>query len=128
MKKKKTIIIKNLKLRNIRNNLRNLLIEWKVRLWNQLNEEYISIHYNQEGKVRHSKDYTSEEGKNVENIRKKMKELDDIMTDSIRKCTVCGAPDKDMTFNPVVKEWFCVDCYQLNQNFYKDTDQAYFYP
>ncbi|MHA2394699.1 MAG: hypothetical protein ACXAEX_22445 [Promethearchaeota archaeon] len=128
MKKKKTISIKNPRLREIRNNLRALLIEWKIHQWNQLNDEYTRIHYDQDGRVRHSKEYTLEEREIVRVIQKKMKRLNDIVTGSICKCSVCGASDKDMTYNPVTKEWFCVDCYKLNQDFYKDTDKAYLYP
>lgn len=128
MKKKKTITIKNPKLRKIRNNLRELLIEWKIKQWRELNEEYKKIHYDQAGRVRHSKELSKGERFKVGRIQEQMKTLDDIMTGSICKCTVCGAPDKDMTYNPVEKRWFCVDCYKLNQDFYKDTDQAYLYP
>ncbi|MHA1985923.1 MAG: hypothetical protein ACW98D_04715 [Promethearchaeota archaeon] len=104
------------------------MIEWKIRQWNQLNDEYNKIHYTSNGRVRRSGEYTLSEGKKIETIRKRMKELDDIARRSICKCTVCSASDKNMTYNPVEKEWFCVDCYKLNQNFYKDTDKAYLYP
>lgn len=128
MKKKKTIIIKDPKLRKIRNNLRALLIAWSNKLWFQFNDEYKKIHYTNDGKVRHSSDYSPKERDKVQYSINYMKRIESIVDNSICKCSVCGAPDKDMTYNPVEKRWFCVDCYKINQDFYKDTDEAYLYP
>ena len=30
---------------------------------------------------------------------------------SIIVCPVCFKTDKDMTYNPTRKEWYCIDCY-----------------
>ena len=128
MKKKRTVAINNPKVRKIRDNLRALLIEWKISQWDQLNDEYIKIHVGQNGRSRHSKDYTYEEESKVTEIQRKMKILDDSLRGSICECVACGASYKDMTYNPVEKQWFCVDCYKTNQDYYKDTDEAYLYP
>lgn len=33
--------------------------------------------------------------------------------------SLCGSRTSNMTFNPYMEEWFCVDCYEKNQEFYK---------
>ena len=38
---------------------------------------------------------------------------------SLCVCSLCGSRTSDMTFNPYMKEWFCVKCYEKNQGFYK---------
>jgi len=128
MKKKRTIIIKNPNLQKIRNNLRTILINWQSKEWNLLHDEYTKIHYDQAGRVRASKELSKHERLKVGRIQEQMKIIDDILDSSICKCTVCGASEKNMTFNPVAKKWFCVDCYKLNQDYYKDTDEAFLYP
>ena len=128
MKKKRTIAIKNPKLRKIRDNLRSILIQWKISQWNQLDDEYGKIHIDQDGKSRRRQDYTLKEAEKVRILREKMSKLTDILRGSICECLTCGASYKDMTYNPVEKQWFCVDCYKTNQEYYKDTDEAYLYP
>ncbi len=38
---------------------------------------------------------------------------------SLCTCSLCGSRTSNMTFNPFMEEWFCVDCYGKNQEFYK---------
>ena len=38
---------------------------------------------------------------------------------SLCTCPLCGSRTSDMTFNPYMEKWFCVDCYEKNQKFYK---------
>ena len=51
-----------------------------------------------------------------------------ILECSICMCPACGRSDRDMIFNPVTKVWFCVDCYELNREYYKHTKDGKFYP
>ena len=41
------------------------------------------------------------------------------MDKSLCICSLCGSRTSDMMFNPYMKEWFCVDCYLKNHEFYK---------
>jgi hypothetical protein len=36
---------------------------------------------------------------------------------SIIKCPVCMSIDKDMTYNPVLEKWFCIEFYEENKKF-----------
>lgn len=128
MKKKRTIIIKNPKLRKIRDNFRSLWIEWGQKMWFELNEEYKEIHYDKNKRPRHPNDYSNEERQLVGHIKSKMREIDNYVDNSICKCIVCGKGDRDMTYNPIDKEWYCTKCYQENKEFYKDTKESFLYP
>lgn len=114
MKKKKAIVIKNPRLRKIRENLRLLLGEavWKeIHQWrdkfNKAWEEYMCDPTPEKERI-------AREFQDKENFF-----LFDVYKGSICCCVVCGRADKDMTYNAVMKEWYCVDCYQSNKNFYK---------
>ncbi len=112
MKKKKTIILKNPRLQKVRSNLRTIFIKWAQEQWFQLNKEKKVIDRDAYGKPRKIGDFSSEENEKFDKIRARVREIDQIVNHSIYKCTVCSASDKDMTYNPEQKRWFCVDCYQ----------------
>jgi hypothetical protein len=124
MKKKKTISIKNATLRMIRDNLRKLLLEWGSRQLNDLFAEREKIERNNQGKIRTNTELAYEERQRIDNITNQIVKIRRIKEASICKCAICNDSNKDMTYNPIEKEWFCVDCYKINQDHYKDTDQA----
>ncbi|MHA2195171.1 MAG: hypothetical protein ACXABO_06200 [Promethearchaeota archaeon] len=128
MRKKKTIIIKNPKLRKVRNNLRNLFLGWGSKQLDDLFNTRDKIERNEKGIMKKFSELNEDEKEKIDDTTLRISRLRKIRDASICKCTVCGTSDKDMTYNPVKKEWFCVDCYKLNQDFYKDTDEAYLYP
>jgi len=106
LKKKRTIIIKDPQLRQIRTNLRQLI---KI----ACRAEQAKIHENKSS-LRKNKDFYGNE-----NIQRQMKELNDEywaieqpLRDSILECPVCFKSDKDMTYNPVRKVWYCSECYE----------------
>ncbi|MEJ2294643.1 MAG: hypothetical protein P8Y23_07720 [Candidatus Lokiarchaeota archaeon] len=82
MKKKRTIMIKNPKLKKIRDNLRLLWIEWAHQVWFQLNEEYKKIHYDNNKKPRHPESYSNQEKDSVRELKSKMREIDDYVDNS----------------------------------------------
>ncbi|MBD3211008.1 MAG: hypothetical protein GF311_00230 [Candidatus Lokiarchaeota archaeon] len=54
--------------------------------------------------------------------------LERLIRNSIAQCPACKASDKNMTYNPFLKQWFCNECYQLNHNFYFDKDESHLFP
>ena len=128
MKKKRTIIIKDPQLQKIRNNLRMLLIKWGSKTWNHLFDECDRIEHNEHRKIKHLHELTNEEKRQIDTIRREMKEIRSAIDNSICICTRCSAPDKDMFFNPVKKEWFCVNCAKELHEYYKSKKEAFFFP
>lgn len=113
LKKKRTIVIKDPQLRKIRTNLRRLLIS-------ACKTEQSKIHDNEERlreEERASK--KNEDTYDDEKYRRLNKELDERywaietpLRASILECPVCFKSDKDMTYNPVRKMWYCTECYE----------------
>ncbi len=105
-KNKKTILIKDPQLRKIRNNFRRLIkIACRV--------EQDRIH-DKDSELRENVNYYDDL-----DIRRQAKELNEQiwtieqpLRDSILECPVCFKSDKDMTYNPVRKVWYCTDCYE----------------
>lgn len=112
MKKKKTIVINNSQLSKIRNSLRMLLIRWANIEWDKLKEKERAISYDENGKVRHPNSYSGEEKSELHSFRAKMTEIFEMVDKSICKCFRCVATDKNMTYNPIEKAWFCFQCYE----------------
>ncbi|MFW9878845.1 MAG: hypothetical protein ACFFG0_37675 [Candidatus Thorarchaeota archaeon] len=115
MKKKRTIAIKDPKLQKIRNNLRMILIKWSGTQYSRLIKEQKKL-LDDDG----TEEYIKLEGEKQE-IRK-------IMDGSICKCAVCSSPYKNMTYNPIKKEWYCVDCYKDLQEYYQDKKERFLFP
>jgi hypothetical protein len=109
-KKKKTIIIKDEKLRKIRNNLRKLWIIAAV---------------TEKSKYTKLKKEAIEAGEKVEVLKElsdKWWEIEHPLRRSICECSICFKKDRDMVFNPHYKSWQCVKCYEFNH----DLDPARF--
>ena len=113
MNKKRTIIIERDCLRNIRNNLRKVLLKAVIDKKKKLREE--------------SRQY--EVGtKEMWKVSSKIDALWSAVDKSIYKCPVCGTESSDMTFNPYDKMWYCPECYSKNQAFYKKRGKSHFFP
>ncbi|TXT59499.1 MAG: hypothetical protein BAJALOKI2v1_200012 [Promethearchaeota archaeon] len=115
MRQKKTIRIKNPKLIKIRNNLRTLWIEFSKDLRRKLDEK--------EERILDS----SEEGDLME-ISHKKQEISLILEKSICKCYNCFRTNTDMTYNPLEKAWFCVDCYKDINYYLKQGGDSLLFP
>ena len=104
MKKEKAIIIKDFRLRKVRNELRSLLKLWKSDITSALHDK-IPAHI------------VSHEDDKAIKIRKKIADLDLLERNSITTCSDCGFSNKDMVYvatirNPYVRythEWICTD-------------------
>lgn len=126
MNQKRTIRIKNLQLRKIRNNLRLVLISATHPAWDKIHEEQEKLLIDREGNVR-SLSYS--EKIQFAKLQKEKQKIKELVDRSICKCPVCQRADQDMTFNPVNNIWFCVQCYQKNKEFYKYRDEyAHLFP
>jgi len=105
VKKKHTIIIRSPILRQVRNSLRDVLIS-------ACSVEQSKIH-DEEDRLREHDDYY--ENEEIQIAAKKLNdqywEIERPLRASILLCPACFKTDKDMIFNPVRKEWYCIECY-----------------
>lgn len=107
MKKKRTIIIKDPRLRKIRNNLRSLILEAIKSIQHRLLDE-IEVIENTNGYFNFDNADLIERNKEL-GTQKQL--LDRQVNASIIFCPVCFKSDRDMTYNPVRETWFCTECY-----------------
>jgi hypothetical protein len=101
MKKERTIVIKNSFLRNLRNNLRNILIE---AIW--LKIENLK---EKERKLDDKYDDPFEIDEYWEN-RAKIQDLDQTRINSITSCQLCTSSENDMVYIPENEAWYCTEC------------------
>ncbi len=109
MKKKRTISVMHPQLVRFRNALREVISTAEsVEMGSLLNE---------------GKDLEPTESKSdleqVKILSDKRDKLRTAWDKSICTCSLCGSRASNMTFNPYMEEWFCVKCYEKNQEFYK---------
>lgn len=104
---KKAIIIKNEKLRKIRNNLRQLWITAAcereraiIKCQRELLDE----------EVKGERD-PSEIDKEDEMLEEEKWSIERPLRRSICECQICNKDDRDMVYTPVIKAWFCTKCY-----------------
>jgi len=114
LKKKRTILIKNPCLKRIRNNLRSLVIQACGSEQGRLLEE--------EEKLKTIPDYYKNHPPGLLKQAKKLNDqywaIERPLRASILLCPACFQSDKDMTYNPVRKEWYCTECYaELKKGF-----------
>jgi hypothetical protein len=104
---KKPIIIKNEKLRKIRDNLRqlwiNAAVEKKMELRNRQRELL-------DEEVKGCKS-TIEAKQEYKRLEKEKWSIERPLRRSICECQICNKDDRDMVYTPVIKAWFCTKCY-----------------
>ena len=112
MKKKRTIRLKDPRLRKVRTELRTLLsLMWQKQkkiLNDQINEVYNDK----------SLAYLSKK-KEVNQILEKIIALDRTYLHGLHGCRLCGRREPDLTYNPGDNMWYCDSCYEFNQDYYK---------
>jgi len=113
LKKKKTISIKDAKLRNIRETLRYVITEVESGLIRDFMARKFKIPSGDE---------------RCAIWVDRIDVLETAWKNSICVCPVCGSRTSDMTYNPVEEKWFCVRCYKENQTFYVKRGEGYLYP
>jgi hypothetical protein len=127
MKKKRTISIKNPRLRRIRGELRSLL---QLAESKQIHDLIDKIE-----KIQNSEVFWDENHPDFKRLHKEVQQLNSQENDlsyafnsSIAWCPVCRSADKDMTYNPVSKQWLCTECYISNQRFQTSQGHPELYP
>ena len=112
MKKKRTIRLKDPRLRKARYELRTLLrLVW---------EKQISDLYDKIETIRD--DDSLELDTKIQRkaqIDKQIEAIDFAYLHGPHGCRLCGDRDADLTYNPCNSTWFCESCYKSNQEFYK---------
>ena len=127
MKKKRTISIKDPKLRRIRDHFRILLLEAEK-------AKTIEI-LSRTSELQKAEGFWNEKSSDYKMLNRKAQELYSQESDlryafnnSIIFCPVCRKIDKDMTYNPYCQRWFCVECYKFNQEFEVKHGRPELYP
>ena len=115
MKKKRSIIIKSSSLRKIRNDLRRILVLESNKRRGEVINRRIAIQQDSSGNLR---DLSDEERMKLIKLCTRSNHLSETLTNSICVCEKCHAVDKDMAYNPTVKRWFCVDCFNALKDIY----------
>ena len=54
--------------------------------------------------------------------------IEKALNNSICKCPSCFSSNRDMVFNPVLKQWFCISCYNANKKFEEKRGEGFRYP
>ncbi len=116
MIRKNIIRIKDPQLQRVRYNLRMLIIEAAHVERNKLREEWKMVYYEE-----HDHDRAQQINKKIDAITRALRK-------SICMCQVCGTAKEDMVLSPDLKTWFCVDCYELNREYYKETKDGKLFP
>jgi len=113
MKKKRVIKLKDPKLRNIRKNLRELLLK--------VFSEKLSEILEKQKEIRRNPDLTYDQ--KVEGQRELESIIQDLTLD-MRKaplsCSTCSRIDIDLVYNPVFETWYCEECYEFNSRGHSD--------
>ena len=115
MKKKKTIAIKNPKLRKIRNSLRKMLLKAVSVKWNEIHDEWREFFFNPDGTRRSIRNLPPDELEKFRQLQDQENSLRDLADRSICKCVACGSPDRDMVYNKAYDAWYCTECYGLHR-------------
>ena len=123
MKKKRTISITNPRLKIIRDALREIISITTIAKLERIIQNNTRI-----SEVYVNSDYSQEWGMKVKELSNKRDKLDTAWKNSICVCPTCGSRTSDMTFNPYLKAWFCVDCYEKNRRFYVKRGEPHIYP
>lgn len=106
MKKQKRITIKHPLLRNLRNNLRKIIIQAVINRKKELLDKRRLLWK--------GKEITPESRKKLRILLKQIDELRRNLQDSICRCTACARSDTDMSFHTRWEAWYCPDCYDAS--------------
>lgn len=99
MKEKRTICVRDSRLRKIRYELRTLLVrEANKRILNKITEE---------GNLRRSDEYSDEKYYKLYDQEIQLRKL---LKASICSCATCSDMKKDHIFTPKTREWYCEKC------------------
>ncbi len=124
MKKKRTIILRTPEMRKIRDNLRSLILKVNRTIQHKINSEIEKIKTHPD----YFKDHPPELLNRVKELNIQFWKIERPLRASILLCPACFQSDKDMTYNPVLKTWYCIDCYAKLKKGYAEDGQADQFP
>lgn len=127
MKKKRTITIKDPRLRKVRNELRCLIMLSEAAEEKKINNKVRNL-YNVEGFWDENHIDHKKLNREARKLNSQLNNLRYAYNASIAFCPVCREINKDMTYNPVSKKWYCTECYRFNQDFETRQDRPELYP
>jgi len=112
LNKKRTIIIKNPCLRRVRNNFRKIIDGAYTIYVSEILEKRRALYENRDF-------YKEEDYQNhSKRLSNQLSTVERSYRTSLLICPVCFKTDKDMTYNPVRKKWYCTECYtELKKGF-----------
>ena len=110
MKDDRKIIIRNEKLRKIRNNLREIIIRAVY--------DEIEILRNYTNLYEPWLDLTPKEQKEVAYLQGTKTELSSLLSKSICACPLCTQTDKDMVYIDLYETWYCIECQEKDLIWY----------
>ena len=61
-------------------------------------------------------------------LNKKRERINRMIEDSICICNSCMKADRNMTFNPIEKNWYCDECYVRIKAFYHGKKEEKYFP
>ena len=114
--KKRCVVIKDPKLRRIRNNLREILIKAYQNTDIKLTSEIDAISRDSEGRLRMNR--TPSENAELQKLKDMRSQINELTDKSICYCRACKQINKDMAYNPTLEEWYCVECYEEFRDYY----------
>jgi len=121
MKDKRTIIIRNSKLRKVRNSFRFLFIRMNDKRWEAYHNEQHKLLRDKEGNLRNM---SASKKTRFREIQEELDKITKAIRGSICQCAGCGSSEEDMTFNLTLEEWFCVNCYKGMGTYYCEQKEA----
>lgn len=125
--KKRTIRIKDPRLIKARYEMRRFLqLVKSARIHEILNKK--KVFYESEGFRDRTHPNFKSLHEEVQRLNSQENDLSYAYNSSIAWCAVCQSADKDMTYNPVSKKWFCTKCYTSNQRFEASRGHPELYP
>lgn len=111
MRDKRAIIIKDSRLRKIRNNLRLLWLKAMSAKWNRLFDEMDRLSKNDDGSIKSVKYMTPEDKARFRALQEEQSQLRSMADRSICKCVACAKANRDMVYNKAYDAWYCIECY-----------------
>jgi len=116
LKDEKKIIIRNEKLRKVRNNLREIIIRAVY--------DEMQILQNFGNLYRDVLSLKPEEQKESAILQGRITKLSSLLSKSICVCPLCTQSDKDMVYIPIHEMWFCVECQEKDLIWYRAMGSA----
>ena len=120
MDKKRTIRLKDPKLRKIRTELRTLLIRESGRRIGDIIKEQSNLRV-----TRPTNDETRDKLAQLEDQKNQLRKLEN---SSICSCATCSDMKEDHVFNPNTREWYCEKCYGRLKEGYTKREQPDLFP